>query len=150
MGERWRMAYIALTAVVVALAVASAILSVGRPAPLPTDALYTPIATSAPSPIATVTLQLPTLTAATPTSTPVAMATLRPSPSPSPTFTPYVVQAGQTLGAIARKFGVTVQAVLAANPDITDPDFLTAGQVILIPPPGWGPGPSPTPSPSST
>jgi LysM repeat protein len=82
----------------------------------------------------------------------VATATLRPSPSPSPspTFTPYVVQAGQTVGTIARKFGVTSRAILAANPGLTNPDILTVGQVILIPPLGWAPSPGPTPSPSSS
>jgi LysM repeat protein len=82
----------------------------------------------------------------------VATATPRPSPSPSPspTFISYVVQTGQTVGGIARKFGVTSRAILAANPGLTNPDLLTVGQVILIPPPGWAPSPSPTPSPSSS
>jgi spore germination protein len=53
-----------------------------------------------------------------------------------------VVQTGDTLGAIARKFGVTVQAILAANPNITDPTYVKVGQTILIPPPGWAPSPS--------
>ena len=79
------------------------------------------------------------------TSTPVPTRT----PRPSPTFTSYVVKTGETLGAIARKFGVTVQAILAANPDITDSSQIKAGQIILIPPPGWAPSPSPSPAPAS-
>jgi LysM repeat protein len=75
-----------------------------------------------------------------PTSTPVATAT----PSPSPTFTSYVVKAGETLGGIARRSGVTLQNILAANPEITDPKQVKAGQTILIPPPGWTPSPSPS------
>lgn len=47
--------------------------------------------------------------------------------------------------SIARRFGVTVGALLAANPDITDPTSLATGQVILIPPTGWAPNPSPSP-----
>jgi hypothetical protein len=39
---------------------------------------------------------------------------------------------------------VTVQAILAANPDITDPTQIQAGQTILVPPPGWAPSPSPS------
>jgi LysM repeat protein len=145
MGERWRMAYIALTAVVVALAIASAILSAARPKSPQSEALYTPGATPSPSPSATFTPQPPTSTpvatstpSPSPTSTPVPTRT----PRPSPTFTSYVVRTGDTLGAIARTFGVTVQAILAANPDITDPTYVKAGQTILIPPPGWAPSPS--------
>ena len=41
MGERWRLAYIALTAVVVALAITSAVYSAGRPPkPTPSATLY--------------------------------------------------------------------------------------------------------------
>ena len=145
MGERWRMAYIALTAVVVTLAIASAIFSAARPKSSPSEALYTPRVTPSPSPSATFTLQPPTPTptdtpSPSPTSTPVPTRT----PRPSPTFTSYVVKTGQTLGAIARKFGVTAQAILAANPDITDPGRVNAGQILLIPPPGWAPSPSPS------
>jgi hypothetical protein len=41
---------------------------------------------------------------------------------------------------------VTVQAILAANPEITDKTYIKAGQTILIPPPGWAPNPSPSSS----
>ena len=154
MGERWRMAYIALTAVVVALAIASAILSAGRRAPSPSEALYTPSAMPSPSTTRTFT----TTPTPSPISTPVATDTPSPSPTatpiptrtptPNPTFTSYVVQAGETLSAIAGRFGVTIQAILAANPSITDPAHIVAGQRILIPPRGWAPSPNPSPSPS--
>ncbi len=145
MGERWRMAFIALTAVVVALAIASAIFSPSGPAPSQGEALYTPSATPSPSPSPspTRTFTLPPTPTATPTSTPRATDTPSPRPKPSPTFTSYVVKTGDTLSAIARRFGVTLQAILAANPDITDPRHIRAGQIILIPPPGWSPSPSP-------
>lgn len=45
----------------------------------------------------------------------------------------HVVQRGETLYDIADSYGVDVQAVLAANPDIADPDIIWAGQVITIP-----------------
>src|ERR1035437_8085034 len=146
MGERFRMGFIALTAVVVALAIASAILSYARPAPSHGEALNTPSASPSPSPSPrpTSTLQPPTPTPVAtntpvPTDTPVATNT----PTPSPTFTSYVVKAGETLAAIAHRFGVTLQAILATNPDITDPKYVKAGQTILIPPPGRAPNPSP-------
>lgn len=149
MGERFRVGFIALTVVVVAVAVISAIFSAARPKP-PQSPLYTPPATLSPSPSPsprpTFTPQPPTPTAVAPTSTPVATVT----PSPSPTFIPYVIQPGETLRTIARSHGVTLQAILAANPDITDSHLVKAGQTILIPPPGWAPSSSPSSSPRSS
>ena len=144
MGERWRMVYIALTAVVVGLAIASAILSAGRPKSPQAEALYTPSATASHSTARTPT---PTLTPdPTPTLTTDPTPTLTPDPTPTltpgPTFTTYVVQAGETLSAIAGRFGVTIPAILAANPKITDPALIVAGQRILIPPRGWTPAPT--------
>ena len=142
MGERFRVGFIALTVVVVALAIVSAIFSAVRPKP-PQSPLYTPPATLSPSPSPwpTLTLRPPTPTpVATPT--PLATNTLR----PSPTFTPYVVQPGETLSTIAKSYGVTLQAILAANPDITDPKYVKTGQHILIPPPGWAPSSGPSSS----
>jgi LysM repeat protein len=125
-----------MTAVVVALAIASAILSAGRPKSPQTEALWTPSAMPSPSTTRTFT-STPT---PSPTSTPIATRT----PTPNPTFRSYVVQAGETLSAIAGRFGVTIQAILAANPSITDPAHIVAGQHILIPPRGWTPSPSPS------
>ena len=144
MGERFRVGFIALTIVVVGVAVISAIFSAARPTPSHGEASYTPPATLSPSPRPTLTLQPPTPTAVAPTSTPVATVT----PSPSPTFTPYVIQPGETLSTIARSHGVTLQAILAANPDITDSRLVNANQTILIPPPGWAPSSSPSSSSS--
>ncbi len=54
-------------------------------------------------------------------------------PSPTPLVTQYVVQAGDTLWDIALRFGFTsLEAILAANPGI-NPDFLSIGQVLVIP-----------------
>ena len=139
MQDRLRTGFIGLTAVVVALAVASAILSHASPAPSQSGALYTPSATPSPSPSPSPprTLTLPP----TPTSAP-ATGTLR----PNPTFTPYQVKAGESLRIIATRFKLTIDAILAANPKITDPSYVQAGDTILIPPPGWVPSPSPSSS----
>lgn len=60
-----------------------------------------------------------------------------PTPSPSPTFTPtqivYIVQGGDTLSAIALRFGVTVEAVQTLNN--LDTTFIYSGQMLLIPRP---------------
>jgi LysM repeat protein len=61
--------------------------------------------------------------------------TPKPTKTPTPTSFVYVVQAGDTLSAIATKFNVTVQAILDANPDITDPNVIFVGQKIIIPAP---------------
>lgn len=44
----------------------------------------------------------------------------------------YKIQAGDTISKIAPKFGVSVDAVLSANPDV-NPSRLRVGQVIKIP-----------------
>lgn len=54
-------------------------------------------------------------------------------PVPPPGATRYVVQPGDTLSAIARRFGVTLQVLIAANPQITNPDLIFPGQIIFIP-----------------
>ncbi len=45
----------------------------------------------------------------------------------------YVVKSGDTLYSIALRFNTTVNAILAANPQITNPNVLVPGQVIVIP-----------------
>lgn len=59
-----------------------------------------------------------------------------PTPSPAPTPTRYRVKSGDTLSAIARRFGVPLRRILRANPSITDPNRIEVGQIILIPPKG--------------
>lgn len=53
----------------------------------------------------------------------------------------YTVQAGDTLFTIAKKSAVTLNALIAANPQIKNPDIIFPGQVINIP------APVPTPAP---
>jgi LysM repeat protein len=89
-----------------------------------------------------------------PTTAPPAAPTLAPTPASG--FR-YVVQRGDNYYRIARRFGVTVQAIYAAN-NITNPNVLFAGSVLIIPgvsaPPGQGDAPAPTqaaaPQPTAT
>jgi LysM repeat protein len=64
--------------------------------------------------------------------------------------TVYTVQRGDTLNAIARRFGVTVAAILKANPAIRDPSRIYVGQRIVIPAGGTQPQPTPPPPGGST
>lgn len=45
----------------------------------------------------------------------------------------YTVKPSDTLSRIAKRFGVTVQQILAANPQITNPEIIFINQVICIP-----------------
>jgi LysM repeat protein len=111
-------------------------------------------------PTATPTTAGPTATAtrtATRTATPAATNTPGPGPTatrtvaPQPTATAspsgctanYTVHFGDTLSAIARRFGVTVAALTAAN-GIANPNWIRVGQVLCIP--GGGTPPPPPPS----
>jgi hypothetical protein len=47
----------------------------------------------------------------------------------------YVVRPGDTLGRIAGRFGVSIPAILAANPQVLDPNLVVTGQVLRIPSP---------------
>ena len=45
----------------------------------------------------------------------------------------YTVVSGDIMGTIADKFDTTVAELIKANPNITDPDRLEVGQIIIIP-----------------
>ena len=47
----------------------------------------------------------------------------------------YTVKAGDSLGSIAAAHQTTVEALLQANPSITNPDQIWAGQQLCIPAP---------------
>ncbi len=108
--------------------------------PTPTAAAYaSPTASSTPRPTATRRA----------TFTPVPAT---PSDTPTPTVTPtpiiYVIKKGDTLLAVARQYGVTVQDLQDVN-GITDPRRLSIGQELIIPlEPGEAePTAVPTPTP---
>ena len=60
-----------------------------------------------------------------------------PTPEATPTPTPrtYTIQPGDTLKRIAREFGVTMDQILAANPQISDANDIQVDQRIVIPSP---------------
>ena len=81
-----------------------------------------------------------------------------PSGSPEPVAQPsgggcenpiHVVEAGNTLVSIAQQYGVAMDDIILANPDMPAPDFLSIGQTILIPVCGV-PTPIATPTPTVT
>ena len=45
----------------------------------------------------------------------------------------YRVKSGDTLGKIAEKFQVSIDVIMSANPEITSPELIRAGQEIIIP-----------------
>jgi hypothetical protein len=89
--------------------------AVGGPSPRP------PLATASPTPTEA------------PTSTPrPTRAPAERTPTPAPQPQTYTVQPGDTLAAIAVRFGTTVEALQAAN-GIDDTDVILIGQVLVIP-----------------
>ena len=75
----------------------------------------------------------PGLGGATPSPSPVITAEPSPTPTPLPTPQVYMVAKGDTMSRIAKRFGVTIDEIMAANPQIKDPDKITIGDEITIP-----------------
>jgi LysM repeat protein len=98
-------------ALLVAVLFLAACGSAATPSPSPTE-------TPAPSVAATVT---PELTSA--------------EPAPTAAANTYAVKSGDTLIGIAAKHGITLKALQAANPQVTDPRMLQVGQQLVIPSP---------------
>ena len=65
-----------------------------------------------------------------------------PTPGPCPGGFLYTIRAGETYYSIARRFGIAVPALAAANPGV-DPSQLRIGQQICVPAPAPAPGPCP-------
>jgi LysM repeat protein len=79
-----------------------------------------------------------TAPASTPAPSPTATATATsnvPTEVPSPTAQVYVVVANDTISKIAKTFDLTQEELLAANPQIKNPDKIAVGDEIFIPVP---------------
>jgi len=64
---------------------------------------------------------------------------------PTPTPVTYTVKSGDTMGAIARRYGVKLDALIAANPGV-DANILSIGTVLIIPVGSIPSEPTPTPA----
>ncbi|MFP6882240.1 MAG: LysM domain-containing protein, partial [Roseibacillus sp.] len=100
------------------------------PTPTPTDPTPTDPAPTPTDPAPTPTDPAPTSTDPAPTSTEPERL---PGPAPAPAnFKEYTVVSGDTMSRIARKHGVTSEAIATAN-GISDPNKIGLGDVLKIP-----------------
>jgi LysM repeat protein len=58
---------------------------------------------------------------------------VEPTVPPEPSAQIYLIKAGDTLSKVATSFDLTLDELLAANPQITDPDKIAIGDEITIP-----------------
>ena len=80
----------------------------------------------------TITLVRPPTDTPRPTETPAPTRTVRPRPDPVQTV--HIVQPGETLSGIAKQYGLSVDALTAAN-GMADPHLIKIGQELIIPGP---------------
>ena len=78
-------------------------------------------------------------TSASPTPTARPSQSIAPTPTPAPTPIVYVIKQGDFLNKIAAAHGITLEELMAANPDIKDPNKIVVGQQIIIPTPSEAP-----------
>jgi probable HAF family extracellular repeat protein len=100
------------------------------PSPTP---IRTTVPTATPAPTAAALTASP-LVAPTPTAVPLPGPTAAPTPSSCVTLNEYVVVTGDTLWGIAHRHEVTLDALLAANPQVRDRRLIRPGERIAIPP----------------
>ena len=106
-----------------------------QPQPVPSTIDLTPYITSTKSPLSPAgTIQ-----------TPEGLVTAE-TPLPSPTPFTYTVRSGDTMSSIALKFGVSMDDLQAANPEIS-PNAMSVGQALKIPSNPDNPSGEPTPTP---
>jgi LysM repeat protein len=96
----------------------------GDAAPATPTPTSVPAATPSDTPTPTAAL------AASPTNTP--MPTIAPTDTPAPVLVEHVVQTGETLARIARRYGVSVEDIQQAN-NIRNPSLIHIGQRLVIP-----------------
>ncbi|HSO13057.1 MAG TPA: LysM peptidoglycan-binding domain-containing protein [Anaerolineales bacterium] len=91
---------------------------------------------------------LPYLTAtrSTPQLTPEGLVPLK-TPLPSPTPFTYTVKSGDTISSIALQFGVSIDDLIAANPEVS-PSAMPIGTALKIPSNPDNPSGEPTPTPA--
>ncbi len=123
----------ALISLVIALFVAW-VIEMRRPDPEELAVRYTPgpgailAATAVPGGVAV----LPTPAASAPQTLPTALSDVSVSSGEPGAQQIYVVEAGDSLGSIASRFGVTLDELIQAN-NLANPDFLFSGQRLAIP-----------------
>jgi LysM repeat protein len=66
-------------------------------------------------------------------------ASVAPTVPPAPTPSVYTIKKGETLSKIATAHGITIEELLAANPQIKNPNRISEGQQITIPAPSEAP-----------
>jgi nucleoid-associated protein YgaU len=103
-----------------------------RPISTPTAAVA---ATATPTRPGTITPATTRTAAASATSgaSPTAVTSPSPAVAATPAAKTYTVQSGDTLSGIAAKYGTTVDALLSANPGLTESTPLQIGQVLKLP-----------------
>src|SRR5262245_26509546 len=69
------------------------------------------------------------------------------TPLPSPTPFTYTVQQGDSMSVIAEKFGVKLEDLQAANPEVSS-NAMSIGQILRIPSNPDNPSGEPTPTPA--
>lgn len=82
-----------------------------------------------------------------PSQTPELLLVTAETPLPSPTLFTYTIQQGDTISSIALRFGVSMDELQAANPEIS-PNAMSIGQVLNIPSSPENPSGEPTPTPA--
>lgn len=109
------------------------------PSPTPVVSIILPTRTLPPKPTPVVTIEPLdnfveiAILEMTPAPEATATPTDRPTPTPTPIFVFHPVKSGETLISIAAEYGISTEALLAAN-NIRDPANLEVGQALLIPP----------------
>ena len=143
--NRRQLALVIILNAVISLTIAVAVVWVveqRRPDPETVAALATPI-------MAPVVAPTFTATPAGAASPPPAQEQTTPIATPAPGAEEiHVVQSGDSLLAIADRYGVSMQAIMDAN-NLTNPDFVFSGQRLVIPRVDAAPTAAPQPSPTA-